>query len=101
MGEDRATEEGRARDHAASQRDVDAGVRDLMADEDMPDAERSARRDAARDRMDAMRDRQAAARDREAAARDREAAARDREAAAHDREEAARREAADPPDAAA
>jgi hypothetical protein len=39
-------------------------MRDRMADEDMPDAERDARQHAAQDRMAAMQDRQAAARDR-------------------------------------
>lgn len=54
-----------ARDRAASRRDIDAGVRDRMAGEDMTDSERSARREAAKDRLDAMRDRQAAARERD------------------------------------
>jgi hypothetical protein len=61
--------EGGARDRAAARRDVDAGIRDRLADDDMPDIERDARIDAARDRMAAMRDRQAAARDRDEAAR--------------------------------
>jgi hypothetical protein len=52
------------RDEAATRRDVDAGVRDRMADEDMSESERGARADAARDRMAAMGDRQDAARDR-------------------------------------
>jgi len=51
-----------ARDRAATRRDVDAGVRDRLAGEDMPDDERDARAHAARDRMAAMHDRQAAAR---------------------------------------
>jgi hypothetical protein len=55
---------GEDRDRAAARRDIDAGVRDRMAEDDMPDAERDARHHAARDRMAAMRDRQAAARDR-------------------------------------
>jgi hypothetical protein len=52
------------RERAATRRDVDAGIRDRMADEDMPDSERDARAHAARDRMAAMQDRQAAARER-------------------------------------
>jgi hypothetical protein len=55
---------GRDRDRAAARRDVDAGIRDRMADEEMPDRERDARAAASRDRMAAMQDRQAAARDR-------------------------------------
>jgi hypothetical protein len=64
VSERTSTERGAERDRAATRRDVDAGVRDRMADEDMPDAERDARRYAAQDRMAAMRDRQEAARDR-------------------------------------
>ena len=67
---DKATD--RDRDRAAARRDVDAGVRDRLADEDMPDAERDARAHAARDRMAAMQDRQAAARERAEAERDNE-----------------------------
>jgi hypothetical protein len=52
------------RDRAAARRDVDAGIRDRMADEDMAESERDARQHAARDRMAAMQDRQAAARER-------------------------------------
>jgi hypothetical protein len=65
VSENRSGDEGAARDRSATTRDVDAGVRDRMADDDMPDAERDARRQAAQDRMASMRDRQAAARDRE------------------------------------
>jgi hypothetical protein len=65
MSNRRSDDDPTVRDRAATRRDVDAGVREHMADEDMPDAERDARRDAAQDRMAAMRDRQASARDRE------------------------------------
>jgi hypothetical protein len=58
---------GSNRDRAAARRDVDAGIRDRLADDEMPDGERDARAHAARDRMAAMRDRQAAAREREQA----------------------------------
>jgi hypothetical protein len=51
----------RGRDSAATRRDLDAGIRDRMADEDMAETERDARAHAARDRMAAMQDRQAAA----------------------------------------
>ena len=64
MSEEKHKPTSDERDRAATRRDVDAGIRDRMADDDMPDAERDARRYAARDRMAAMRDRQAAARDR-------------------------------------
>jgi hypothetical protein len=64
VSERRSPDRGAERDRAATRRDVDAGVRDRMADDDMPDAERDARRYAAQDRMAAMRDRQEAARDR-------------------------------------
>jgi hypothetical protein len=47
-------------------------MRDRMAEDDMPDAERDARRYAAQDRMAAMRDRQAAAHDRDESDRDRD-----------------------------
>src|SRR4051812_7513479 len=68
MGEqERTGVQGDARDIAAARRDVDAAIRDRMADEDMSDAERAARRHAASDRLDAMRDRHAAARDRDEA----------------------------------
>jgi hypothetical protein len=53
------------RDWAAARRDVDAGIRDRLADEEMPEGERDARAHAARDRLAAMQDRQAAARERE------------------------------------
>ena len=65
MSKDKSRDEATDRDRAGTRRDVDAGVRDRMADDDMPDAERDARRHAAQDRMAAMRDRQAAARDRD------------------------------------
>jgi hypothetical protein len=85
VSERRGGKDADARDRAAARRNVDAGVRDRMADDDMPDAERDARRHAAQDRMAAMRDRQAAARDRERADGSGDAqAARDRERAAHD-----------------
>jgi len=64
VNEKKDKHDGSARDKAATRRDVDAGVRDRMAADDMPDAERDARHHAAQDRMAAMRDRQAAARDR-------------------------------------
>jgi hypothetical protein len=64
VSEKRNSKDAATRDRAATKRDVEAGIRDRMADEDMPDAEREARRYAGRDRMAAMRDRQAAARDR-------------------------------------
>jgi hypothetical protein len=72
VSEDRSGEEARDDDRAAARRDVDAGMRDRMAEDDMPDAERDARRYAARDRMAAMRDRQAAAHDRDESDRDRD-----------------------------
>jgi hypothetical protein len=62
------------RDRAATRRDVDAGIRDRMAGDEMTDGERDARADAARDRMAAMRDRQDAARERGAGGRDRDGA---------------------------
>jgi hypothetical protein len=65
VSERRSSDDGRTRERSAARRDVDAGVRDRMAAEDMPDAERDARRYAAQDRMAAMRDRQAAAQDRQ------------------------------------
>jgi hypothetical protein len=64
VSEKRSSDDGRTRDRSAARRDVDAGVRDRMADT-TPENERVARRHAAQDRMAAMRDRQAAARDRE------------------------------------
>jgi hypothetical protein len=64
VSEERDSDKATERDRAATRRDVDAGVRDRMADEDMPDGERDARAHAARDRMAAMHDRQAAARER-------------------------------------
>jgi hypothetical protein len=64
VSERKSTDQGDERDRAATRRDVDAGIRDHMADDDMRDAERDARRDAAQDRMAAMHDRQEAARDR-------------------------------------
>jgi hypothetical protein len=66
VSEERNNHDGNGvdRDRAATRRDVDAGIRDRMADEDMPDTERDARAHAARDRMAAMQDRQAAARER-------------------------------------
>jgi hypothetical protein len=64
VSEEKRKPNGEDRDRAAARRDIDAGVRDRMAEDDMPDAERDARSHAARDRMAAMRDRQAAARDR-------------------------------------
>jgi hypothetical protein len=64
VSEERNSDKATARDRAAARRDVDAGIRDRLADDDMPDPERDARLAAARDRMDAMNDRQAAARDR-------------------------------------
>lgn len=64
VSEERYRKDRDDRDHAAARRDVDAGIRDRMADEDMPDSERDARAHAARDRMAAMQDRQAAARER-------------------------------------
>jgi hypothetical protein len=69
-------ERGRAgdRDRAAARRDIDAGIRDRLADEEMSDSEREARAHAARDRMGAMRDRQEAARELEEARRRRDAA---------------------------
>jgi hypothetical protein len=66
VSEERNSDKAADRDRAATRRDVDAGVRDRMADEDMPDGERDARAHAARDRMAAMHDRQAAARERAA-----------------------------------
>jgi hypothetical protein len=69
VSEERNRDEATARDRAATRRDVDAGVRDRMADDDMADAERDARAHAGRDRLAAMRDRQAAARDRAEAER--------------------------------
>jgi hypothetical protein len=44
VSEDRSGEEARDDDRAAARRDVDAGMRDRMAEDDMPDAERDARR---------------------------------------------------------
>jgi hypothetical protein len=67
VSEEKHKPDGAERDRAATRRDVNAGIRDRMADDDMPSAERDARGDAARDRLEAMRDRQAAARDRAAA----------------------------------
>jgi hypothetical protein len=64
VSEENKQHNGADRDRAAARRDVDAGIRDRLADEDMPDGERDARAHAARDRMEAMRDRQAAARER-------------------------------------
>jgi hypothetical protein len=64
VSEEKHRPDSEARDRAAARRDVDAGIRDRMADDDMPDAERDARLHAARDRMAAMRDRQASARER-------------------------------------
>jgi hypothetical protein len=73
VSEDRRRDEAETRDRAASRRDVDAAIRDRMADDDMPDGERQARSDAARDRMAAMRDRQASAHEREESRRERHA----------------------------
>ena len=64
MSEERNSDNPIARDRAAARRDVDAGIRDRLADDDMPDPERDARMAAARDRMAAMNDRQAAAHER-------------------------------------
>lgn len=76
MREDSTSDTPIDRDRAAARRDVDAGVRDLLAADDMPDPERDARMAAARDRMAAMNDRQAAARDRAEAEAEAEAEAR-------------------------
>jgi hypothetical protein len=65
VSEKRQGDDATGRDHDATRRDVDAGIRDRLADDEMPDGERDARRDAAQDRMASMRDRQAAASDRE------------------------------------
>ena len=67
MSEEQHTNNDDTRDRAAARRDVDAGIRDRMADDEMAESERDARRYAARDRMAAMQDRQAAAREREQA----------------------------------
>ena len=67
MSEEKDKGQGDIRDRQASRRDVDAAIRDRMADEDMATSERDAREHAARDRMAAMQDRQAAARERHAA----------------------------------
>jgi len=64
VSEERNSDNTIARDRAATRRDVDAGVRDRMAGDDMPNGERDAHDHAARDRMAAMHDRQAAARER-------------------------------------
>jgi hypothetical protein len=77
VSEDSRTDKGGTRDRAASRRDVDAGIRDRLADDEMPDTERDAREHAARDRMAAMRDRQAAARERQEAERRRSQGATD------------------------
>ena len=69
MAEEHTEDERHARDRAASRRDVDAAIRDRMADDEMSETERDARADAARDRMHAMRDRQAASQDRDEARR--------------------------------
>jgi hypothetical protein len=63
VSEEKHEDDGRGRDSAATRRDLDAGIRDRMADEDMTPSERDARAHAAHDRMAAMQDRQAAARD--------------------------------------
>jgi hypothetical protein len=65
VSEERRTHDTQGRDGAATRRDLDAGIRDRMADEDMAESERDAREYAARDRMAAMQDRQAAERERE------------------------------------
>jgi hypothetical protein len=65
VGEEHTRPGAGERDKAAARRDVDAGIRDRMADEAMSDTEREARANAARDRMAAMRDRQEAAQDRD------------------------------------
>jgi hypothetical protein len=70
VSEERNSNKATARDRAATRRDVDAGVPDRMAGDDIPDGERDARAHAARDRMAAMQDRQAAARERDGAAAD-------------------------------
>lgn len=70
MSDERNSDNPTARDRAATRRDVDAGVRDRMAGDEIPDDERDARAHAARDRMAAMRDRQAAARERDGADED-------------------------------
>ena len=57
VSEERNNDKATARDRAATRRDVDAGVRDRMAGDEMPDGERDARSHAARDRMAAMQDR--------------------------------------------
>jgi hypothetical protein len=64
VSEERHTDQGSDRDRAAARRVVDAGIRDRMADEEMPEPERDARAAAARGRMAAMQDRRTAARDR-------------------------------------
>jgi hypothetical protein len=64
VSEEKHTSDSEDRDRAATRRDVDAGIRDRMADEDMAESDRDARHHAARDRMAAMQDRQAAARER-------------------------------------
>jgi hypothetical protein len=61
VSEEKHTPDSEDRDRKATRRDVDAGLRDRLADEDMPESERAARQHAARDRMAAMQDRQAAA----------------------------------------
>ncbi len=70
VSDERNSDNPAARDRAATRRDVDAGVRDRMAGDEIPDDERDARAHAARDRMAAMRDRQAAARERDGADED-------------------------------
>ena len=64
MAEEHSESGPAQRDKAATRRDVNAGIRDRMADDEMTDGERDARAHAARDRLAAMRDRQDAARER-------------------------------------
>jgi hypothetical protein len=80
VSEEKDNHRGSARDRAAARRDVDAGIRDRLADEEMPDSERDARANAARDRMAAMRDRQASARERELGEQDEAERRRSRDA---------------------
>ena len=71
MAEEHTKPGAAQRDKAATRRDVNAGIRDRMADDEMTDSERDARAHAARDRLAAMRDRQEAARERGEWVRDR------------------------------
>jgi hypothetical protein len=65
----------RARDDAASKRDIDAAIRDGLSDTDT-EPERQARSDARADREDAASDRRDAAADRDAASDARDATRR-------------------------